>query len=177
MNCKREKTPVKGQVASPRVGSVRGEAEPEWPFLRVLLDWSITGCWGSHFSEPPPGFGRTDQPHFSFLQQGNLDGCGNNTFFLQTNQTCLGSCDRFASWGVFSPNPGRGAGRWYKRQATCPPGVSTLRPGGGGQLDSRYLPTPPRPRFRAGDTEPPKAKLPQADAPAPKRGRNRDESR
>lgn len=101
--------------------SVRGEAKPEWQFLRAPLDWSIAGCWSSNPSEPHPGLGRTDQPYFIFSSGETWVVAGTIRYPCRQIKPAR-ERGIISPLGDFSPPTPAGTGRWYKRQATCPLG-------------------------------------------------------
>lgn len=90
------------------MGSVRGEAGRPG-ISQAPLHRSVTGAGapaprtGWRFGENPPAL-------LYLLQQGNLGGWGNNTFFVQTNQTRLGLWGHPAA-SECCPQPGPGSGR------------------------------------------------------------------
>lgn len=90
-------------------------------------------------SEPQPSLGKTDQPYLIFSSKETWVVGGNNTLFLQINQTWLGSWDHLAFWGVFFPNSDRSLEGGIQKAGDEPPRGSMLRPMEGGKLNSRYL--------------------------------------
>lgn len=128
-------------------------------------------------SEPQPGLGKTDEPYLIFSSKEIWVVGGNNTLFLQTNQTWLGPWDHLAFREVFSPNPGRGLEGGIQKASDEPPRGSALRPVKSGKLNSRYLLPVRAPLPGGGHGPPPRRSSPRRAPPASKQGRNRDKPR
>lgn len=118
-------------------------------------------------SEPQPGLGKTDEPYLIFSSKEIWVVGGNNTLFLQTNQTWLGPWDHLAFWEVFSPNPGRGLEGGIQKASDEPPRGSALRPVKSGKLNSRYL-LPVRAPLPGGGHGPSQGEVPPGGRPQPR---------